>query len=125
MIEGDTPSTLFVLPNGLNDSTHPDFGGWGGRYLLSDLQGDFKHYGDAQDHGPDSNCHSGRHLFGDSEVISKMILPPESSGRLKTLMSLLLLPMTQKVSYLCTSTLQLDLTSHWMFHSHMMSMGIS
>jgi len=31
-MEGDTPSWLNLLPNGLNDPEHPDWGGWGGRY---------------------------------------------------------------------------------------------
>ena len=31
-MEGDTPSWLSLIPNGLNDSEHPDRGGWGGRY---------------------------------------------------------------------------------------------
>lgn len=30
--EGDTPSWLYFLPNGLNNPEHPDWGGWGGRY---------------------------------------------------------------------------------------------
>lgn len=30
--EGDTPSWFFFLPNGLGDPTHPEWGGWGGRY---------------------------------------------------------------------------------------------
>jgi hypothetical protein len=29
-VEGDTPSYLYVWPNGLNDPEHPTFGGWGG-----------------------------------------------------------------------------------------------
>lgn len=33
-MEGDTPSWLFLIPNGLNDPEHPDRGGWGGRYEL-------------------------------------------------------------------------------------------
>ena len=33
-MEGDTPTFLFIIPNGLNDPEHPDFGGWGGRYEL-------------------------------------------------------------------------------------------
>ena len=32
--EGDTPSYLGIIPNGLNDPEHPDHGGWGGRYAL-------------------------------------------------------------------------------------------
>jgi len=31
--EGDTPSMLFFLPNGLNVPNHPEWGGWGGRYI--------------------------------------------------------------------------------------------
>jgi hypothetical protein len=33
-MEGDTPSWLGLIPNGLNDPEHPDWGGWGGRYEL-------------------------------------------------------------------------------------------
>jgi hypothetical protein len=29
-VEGDTPSFLYVFPNGLNDPDHPVYGGWGG-----------------------------------------------------------------------------------------------
>ncbi|MDE7347125.1 MAG: DUF1593 domain-containing protein [Muribaculaceae bacterium] len=31
-VEGDTPSFLYVLPNGLNDPDHPEYGGWGGYF---------------------------------------------------------------------------------------------
>jgi hypothetical protein len=33
-MEGDTPSFLGLINNGLNVPEHPDFGGWGGRYLF-------------------------------------------------------------------------------------------
>ncbi len=33
IMEGDTPSFLGLIPNGLNDPDHPDWGGWGGRYI--------------------------------------------------------------------------------------------
>lgn len=33
-MEGDTPSWLSLIPNGLNQPEHPDWGGWGGRYEL-------------------------------------------------------------------------------------------
>ncbi len=33
-LEGDTPSWLSLIPNGLNEPEHPDWGGWGGRYEL-------------------------------------------------------------------------------------------
>lgn len=31
-MEGDTPSFLWLIPNGLNEPEHPEWGGWGGRY---------------------------------------------------------------------------------------------
>lgn len=33
-MEGDTPAFLSLIPNGLNNAGHPDWGGWGGRYEL-------------------------------------------------------------------------------------------
>ena len=33
-MEGDTPSWLNLVPNGLNEPEHPDWGGWGGRYEM-------------------------------------------------------------------------------------------
>ncbi|MEY3050521.1 MAG: hypothetical protein RLY31_306 [Bacteroidota bacterium] len=33
-MEGDTPSWLSLVTNGLNNPEHPDWGGWGGRYEL-------------------------------------------------------------------------------------------
>jgi hypothetical protein len=33
-MEGDTPSFLGLIPNGLNVPERPDLGGWGGRYVL-------------------------------------------------------------------------------------------
>jgi hypothetical protein len=33
-MEGDTPSWLALIPNGLNVPEHPEWGGWGGRYEL-------------------------------------------------------------------------------------------
>lgn len=32
LMEGDTPSFLSLIDNGLNAPEHPDWGGWGGRY---------------------------------------------------------------------------------------------
>jgi hypothetical protein len=34
LMEGDTPSFLYLIDNGLGDPEHPDWGGWGGRYEL-------------------------------------------------------------------------------------------
>ena len=33
-VEGDTPAFLSLIPNGLNNSEHPEWGAWGGRYEL-------------------------------------------------------------------------------------------
>ncbi|MEL7534789.1 MAG: nucleoside hydrolase-like domain-containing protein [Bacteroidota bacterium] len=33
-MEGDTPAFLSLIHNGLNDSEHPEWGAWGGRYEL-------------------------------------------------------------------------------------------
>jgi hypothetical protein len=33
-MEGDTPSFIGLIPNGLNEPERPHFGGWGGRYEL-------------------------------------------------------------------------------------------
>jgi hypothetical protein len=33
-VEGDTPTFLGLIPNGLNEPERPDWGGWGGRYAL-------------------------------------------------------------------------------------------
>ncbi|HVJ00018.1 MAG TPA: nucleoside hydrolase-like domain-containing protein [Sphingomonas sp.] len=32
IMEGDSPSFLYLIPNGLGSSEHPDYGSWGGRY---------------------------------------------------------------------------------------------
>jgi Protein of unknown function (DUF1593) len=34
LMEGDTPSFLYLFPNGLGAAEHPNFGSWGGRYEL-------------------------------------------------------------------------------------------
>lgn len=34
-VEGDTPSFLYVLPNGINSPEHPNRGGWGGYFKWS------------------------------------------------------------------------------------------
>ncbi|KAG9515591.1 DUF1593-domain-containing protein, partial [Aureobasidium melanogenum] len=49
IMEGDSPSLLSVIPNGLNVPSHPEFGGWGGRYILSDISGASNHYADTID----------------------------------------------------------------------------
>jgi hypothetical protein len=34
LMEGDTPSFLWLISNGLSDPEHPNYGSWGGRYEL-------------------------------------------------------------------------------------------
>ncbi len=40
IMEGDTPSYLGLIPNGLNCPEHPDYGGWGGRYQKTQPSGE-------------------------------------------------------------------------------------
>lgn len=49
IMEGDTPSFLGLIPNGLNTPEHPEWGGWGGRYILADVSGAQGLYSDAAD----------------------------------------------------------------------------
>lgn len=49
IMEGDTPSFLGLLPNGLNEPEHPEWGGWGGRYILADSSGQQSLFSDAAD----------------------------------------------------------------------------
>lgn len=49
MKEGDTPSWFFFLPNGLNVPEHPEWGGWGGRFV-QDQRGIYR---DAEDRHDD------------------------------------------------------------------------
>lgn len=44
--EGDTPSFLYVVPNGLSDPDHPEWGNWGGRFQRD---GERKHWLPAYD----------------------------------------------------------------------------
>ena len=48
--EGDTPTFLYLIQNGLGSPEHPGWGSWGGRYLLTDTtQASGLHYTDAVD----------------------------------------------------------------------------
>lgn len=71
LMEGDTPSYLNLISNGLNNPEHPDWGGWGGRYELYTprlqkwfLQPETRPiWSDAQDEvfGTDGKWHTGNH----------------------------------------------------------------
>jgi hypothetical protein len=50
IMEGDTPSFLNLIPNGLRSSQSPTFGGWGGRYSLYQPEGESRLiYTDSED----------------------------------------------------------------------------
>lgn len=71
LMEGDTPSFLNLINNGLNDPEHPEWGGWGGRYELYTprfqrwyLQPETRpFYSDADDEvlGTDNRWHTDNH----------------------------------------------------------------
>ncbi|TLS27377.1 hypothetical protein PpBr36_04040 [Pyricularia pennisetigena] len=48
--EGDTPTFLYLIQNGLGVSEHPEYGSWGGRYGLVDVgPNGGRHYADVTD----------------------------------------------------------------------------
>lgn len=49
IMEGDTPSFFPLINNGLGDPAHPEWGSWGGRFLLVDQSGRYPVYSDASD----------------------------------------------------------------------------
>lgn len=49
IMEGDTPSYFPLIRNGLGDPAHPEWGSWGGRYLLVDKSGRYPTYSDSSD----------------------------------------------------------------------------
>lgn len=51
IMEGDTPTFLYLIQNGLGVREQPDYGSWGGRYSLVDLsqQVRYRQYSDAAD----------------------------------------------------------------------------
>ncbi len=61
--EGDTPTFLYLIQNGLGSPEHPDWGSWGGRYLHTDLAEAGRHYTDAVDRvvGKDGKTYMSNH----------------------------------------------------------------
>ncbi|OOF90843.1 hypothetical protein ASPCADRAFT_178441 [Aspergillus carbonarius ITEM 5010] len=50
IMEGDSPTLLYVIQNGLGDREHPRYGSWGGRYsAVCDTCDWDNHYSDAED----------------------------------------------------------------------------
>ncbi|KAJ5326905.1 Protein of unknown function DUF1593 [Penicillium brevicompactum] len=60
--EGDTPTFLYLIQNGLGVAERPEFGSWGGRYISTDVSGQYGrlgHYSDTPDEvdGLDGRSH--------------------------------------------------------------------
>ena len=51
--EGDTPSFFYILPNGLSDPEHPEWGSWGGRFRRSARGSEYVPTEDIRDGRPD------------------------------------------------------------------------
>lgn len=49
IMEGDTPAFFTLIQNGLGDINHPEWGSWGGRYMLVDRTARSLVYSDATD----------------------------------------------------------------------------
>lgn len=64
--EGDTPTFLYLIQNGLGISEFPDYGSWGGRYARTDISSsglNGNHYSDAVDRvkGADGKTYTSNH----------------------------------------------------------------
>lgn len=64
--EGDTPTFLYLIQNGLGSSDFPDYGSWGGRYARTDISAEglnSNHYSDAVDRakGADGRIYTSNH----------------------------------------------------------------
>lgn len=64
--EGDTPTFLYLIQNGLGVPEHPEYGSWGGRYGMTDVSGfgvAARHYSDVADRvtGQDGRTHFSNH----------------------------------------------------------------
>ncbi|CEN62041.1 hypothetical protein ASPCAL08683 [Aspergillus calidoustus] len=62
-VEGDSPTFLYLIQNGLGASEHPEWGSWGGRYIGPDLRGTVRHYADTVDTvvGRDGETYTSNH----------------------------------------------------------------
>ncbi|KAH8884154.1 DUF1593-domain-containing protein [Thozetella sp. PMI_491] len=49
VFEGDTPTFLYLIQNGLGSRENPNFGSWGGRYARVDPADSVNHHGDTAD----------------------------------------------------------------------------
>lgn len=48
-MEGDSPSFMWLIQNGLNSASRPDWGSWGGRYTRVTEAKDINEYGTSMD----------------------------------------------------------------------------
>ncbi|KAJ5355154.1 DUF1593-domain-containing protein [Penicillium cataractarum] len=64
IIEGDSPSLLYMIPNGLSDPEHPEWGSWGGRY--GPVVWGEGHFADSTDTIVDENGH---HMMGSQVTV--------------------------------------------------------
>lgn len=60
LVEGDTPTFLYLIQNGLSSPAHPHWGSWGGRYSYYDPAVTGNHFADAVDSvvGMDGRTHT-------------------------------------------------------------------
>lgn len=49
IMEGDTPTFFPLIQNGVGDPEHPEWGNWGGRYILYDASGKHRVFSNAAD----------------------------------------------------------------------------
>ncbi|KAL0938382.1 cellulose-binding protein [Colletotrichum truncatum] len=62
-MEGDTPSFLGLIQNGLGDPNRPDWGGWGGRNKLVDRSGRSQVYSTVADYHPGADGRGYQSMF--------------------------------------------------------------
>jgi hypothetical protein len=60
--EGDTPSFLYLIPNGLGDPERPEWGSWGGRFAAEAA--------DRAGSGKDAVCKNTRHYFDAKDTVN-------------------------------------------------------
>lgn len=58
--EGDTPTFLYLIQNGLGVAERPEFGSWGGRYIPTEISGRYGKHGHYSDTADDVDGLDGR-----------------------------------------------------------------
>lgn len=62
MFEGDTPSFLYLLDNGLGSPEHPDYGSWGGRFSAEKVSPPTRYS------GKDNSAYMPAYMYNDTET---------------------------------------------------------